>query len=212
MSVSDLRKEYTKAVLLESEAAADPITQFREWFDDAVSRNLPEPNAMTLATASADGRPSARIVLLKGFDEGGFAFYTNYESRKGDELTANPFASLVFFYPTIERQIRVEGRAERVSAEDSDAYFQSRPVGSRLGAWASHQSSEVADREILERRLRDLERQYADATIPRPPHWGGFRVIPERVEFWQGRPNRLHDRLVYCKQLAGGWTLQRLEP
>ena len=211
MSVSELRKEYYQDSLDESDANADPIAQFQAWFSDALTRDLPEPNAMTLATASASGHPSSRIVLLKDFDASGFVFYTNYESRKGRELSENPFASLTFFYPTLERQIRVEGAVERVSAEESDAYFASRPIGSRLGAWASRQSCVVADRATFEERLRVLEVRAQTEMIPRPPHWGGFRVIPETIEFWQGRQNRLHDRLRYCRR-NGGWVVERLEP
>jgi pyridoxamine 5'-phosphate oxidase len=211
MELPDLRQEYGREALDESQVAADPIAQFRQWFEAAVSAGLPEPNAMTLATSSAEGRPSARVVLLKGFDERGFVFYTNYQSRKGRELAANPFAALGFFYPTLERQIRIEGWVELVSPEESDAYYLGRPVGSRLGAWASHQSEVVADRATLDRRLAELERVAGTSPPPRPPHWGGYRVVPEAIEFWQGRPNRMHDRLRY--RLAGGrWIVERLEP
>lgn len=212
MGVSDLRKEYRRATLDESDVAPDPMLQFRDWFDEAIARNLPEPNAMTLATATREGRPSSRIVLLKGFDQRGFVFYTNYLSRKGREIQENPFASLTFFYPTMERQIRVEGPVQRISAEDSDAYFASRPLGSRLGALASHQSQVVSDRSVLDSRLAELEALAAAAEpIARPEHWGGFRVYPEAIEFWQGRPNRLHDRLRYLRE-GDSWRLDRLEP
>ena len=178
MSVSHLRLDYRRSTLDESDLAPDPIAQFSSWFEDALKADLPEPNAMTLATATADGRPSARIVLLKGYDERGFAFFTNYLSRKGREIDANPFASLVFFYPTLERQMRVEGRVEKVSEEESDAYYLSRPVGSRLGAWASHQGEVVADRATLDRRLAELEARATTEPNIRPPHWGGYRLVP----------------------------------
>ncbi len=212
MKAKSLRVEYTRATLLESEADPDPFRQFLGWFDDALASGVPEPNAMTLATADEHGRPSARIVLLKGFDERGFAFFTNYESRKGHEMKVNPFASLVFFWPELERQVRIDGRVERVSDAESDAYFHSRPAGARLGAWASEQSTVVPDRSLLEARLRELEQKHPDGEIPRPPHWGGFRVVPDMIEFWQGRPNRLHDRLCYRLQPDGGWRFVRLAP
>ncbi len=190
----------------------DPIRQFHVWFDQVLAAGAIEPNAMTLATSTPEGRPSARIVLLKGFDEWGFTFFTNYESRKGRELAANPFAALVFFWADLERQIRVEGRVERVSEAESDAYFASRPRGARFGAWASRQSAIVPGREILEARLGELERQYPDGDLPRPTLWGGYRVIPDAIEFWQGRPNRLHDRLLYSRRDCGGWRIERLSP
>lgn len=212
MSIADLRKEYTRLGLNEADAATDPFTQFRAWFDAALQANLPEPNAMTLATATPDGVPSARVVLLKGVDERGFVFFTNYESRKGNELAANPHAALVFYWPELERQVRIEGDVERVSAEESDAYFQSRPFGSRIGAWASAQSRPIEGRAWLEQRVAELEARYADGDIPRPPYWGGYRVIPRAVEFWQGRPSRLHDRLRYTRQDDGSWRIERLSP
>lgn len=211
MELPDLRQDYHRAALDEREIAPDPIAQFVIWFEEAVSSGLPEPNAMTLATATADGRPSARIVLLKGIDERGFVFYSNYQSRKGRELAANPFAALAFHYPALERQVRVEGRVALVSGEESDAYYLSRPIGSRLGAWASHQSEVVADRATLDRRLAELERAALVNPPPRPEHWGGYRVIPDSIEFWQGRPNRMHDRLRYQRS-EGRWIVQRLEP
>jgi pyridoxamine 5'-phosphate oxidase len=210
--VARLRQEYTRTGLEESDAAPDPIEQFRGWFDDALAAGLHEPNAMTLATATPEGRPSARTVLIKGFDERGFVFYTNYEGRKARELEANPHCALVFYWGELERQVRVEGRAGRVSEEESDAYFTSRPRGSRLGAWASEQSRPVEDRGTLERRLRELEREYEGREVPRPPFWGGYRVEPETVEFWQGRENRLHDRLLYRRSGDGGWKRKRLQP
>jgi pyridoxamine 5'-phosphate oxidase len=211
MELPDLRQEYGRASLDERDVSPDPFVQFRAWFEQALARDLPEPNAMTLATASAENRPSARVVLLKGFDERGFVFYTNLQSRKGRELDANPFAALVFFYPTLERQIRVEGRVEAISPEESDAYYLSRPLGSRVGAWASRQSEVVADRATLDRRLSELETQAREAPLPRPPYWGGLRVVPEVFEFWQGRPNRMHDRLRYRRE-GESWIVERLEP
>ncbi len=210
-SVADLRREYTRAGLHESDAHPDPIGLFRRWFGDALSANLHEPNAMILATATRAGRPSARVVLLKGFDERGFVFYTNYEGRKGRELEENPYCALVFYWGELERQVRVEGRTSRVSGEESEAYYQSRPRGSRLGAWASAQSRPVEGREVLEGRLRELEREYEGREVPRPSFWGGYRVEPEEMEFWQGRENRLHDRLVY-RRSDEGWEIERLQP
>jgi pyridoxamine 5'-phosphate oxidase len=212
MEFSDLRREYMQRGLHESELAEDPFSQFQRWFDAAVEAELPEPNAMTLATATPDGRPSARMVLLKQVDERGFVFFSNYESRKGGELAQNPRAALVFFWVQLERQVRVEGAVERVSAEESDAYFHSRPRGSQLGSAASHQSQVISGREVLERRVAELEAQYGEGEIPRPDFWGGFRVIPEVVEFWQGRANRLHDRLRYRKDDNGQWGVERLSP
>ena len=209
--VASLRNEYTHAGLSEADVAQDPIAQFCGWFEDALAANLHEPNAMTLATATPDGRPSARVVLLKGFDERGFVFYTNYEGRKGRELERNPHAALVFYWGELERQVRIEGPVRRVSEEESDAYYGSRPRGSRLGAWASEQSRPVGGREVLEARLRELEKDYEGKDIPRPPFWGGYRVEPEAVEFWQGRENRLHDRLVY-RRAGGKWGIERLQP
>jgi pyridoxamine 5'-phosphate oxidase len=210
-SVADLRKEYTRSGLSESDALPDPINQFRHWFDEALAANLHEPNAMTLATATPDGRPSARIVLLKGYDGRGFVFYTNYEGRKARDLEANPNCALVFYWGELERQVRIEGRGVQVSDKESDAYFASRPRGSRLGAWVSEQSRPVEDRSKLEERLKELEEEYEGREIPRPPFWGGYRVEPEGVEFWQGRENRLHDRLLYTR-CAEEWVIERLQP
>ena len=215
-SVADLRQDYTMAGLHEADAAADPFTQFGFWFDQALEADVAEPNAMTLATATAEGKPSARVVLLKGFDARGFVFYTNYQSRKGEELAQNPWAALVFWWEPLERQVRIEGRAEKIVAEESDRYFESRPLGSRLGAWASPQSQAIASREALERSLEDIKAQYADQPdVPRPPHWGGYRLRPTAFEFWQGRPSRLHDRLCYRLQGEAPdvrWHLERIAP
>jgi pyridoxamine 5'-phosphate oxidase len=206
-----MRVDYKHGQLIETEAASDPFLQFQRWFGEAASAGILEPNAMTLATATADGHPSARIVLLKSCDDRGFAFFTNFESRKGRELAANPFASLVFFWPSLERSVRVEGRVERVTDAESDAYFALRPPSAKLGAWASQQSEVVPDRETLESSLRTLELAHPDGSIDRPPHWGGFRVVPDAVEFWQGRPSRLHDRLRYRKT-DESWVIERLSP
>jgi pyridoxamine 5'-phosphate oxidase len=206
-----LRKEYIRAGLTESAADPDPIAQFRRWFDTAIGADLHEPNAMTLATATPEGRPSARIVLLKGFDERGFVFYTSYEGRKSEEIEANPRCALVFYWGELERQVRVEGGVSRIPEEESDEYFGSRPRGSQLGAWASEQSRPVEGRDALEERLRNLEAEYEGREVLRPPFWGGYRVEPEVIEFWQGRENRLHDRLVY-RRSGGSWRRERLQP
>lgn len=212
MSLADLRKEYMARGLDVGDLDADPIRQFRGWLDEALAARLTEPNAMTLATVGADGRPSARMVLIKQVSEAGFVFYTNYESRKGFELGATPWAALVFYWAELERQVRIEGRVERTSAADSDAYFHRRPVGSQLGAAVSQQSAVIPDRATLETRLRELEARYRDQEVPRPEQWGGFRVVPDAIEFWQGRPNRLHDRLRYRKTADGLWVIERLSP
>ena len=209
--LASLRRSYARASLAEGDVAADPIAQFVAWFDDAQAAELREPNAMTLATATPDGAPSARIVLLKGVDARGFVFYTDYRSRKGEELAANPRAALVFHWAELERQVRVTGTVARVSREESEAYYRTRPVGSRIGAWASHQSRPIAGRAELEAREAELARRYADGDVPLPPHWGGYRLAPETVEFWQGRPSRLHDRLRYVRG-ASGWRVERLSP
>jgi len=211
LDASRLRKEYTRAGLREGDVDPDPIVQFLEWFEKVIEADLHEPNAMILATATGEGRPSARTVLLKGYDERGFVFYTNYEGRKARELEANPLCALLFYWGELERQVRIEGRASRLSAEESDAYFLSRPRGSRLGAWASEQSRPVEDRTVLEERIKALEAEYEGREIPRPPFWGGYRVEPEVIEFWQGRENRLHDRLVYRRD-EEWWKIERLQP
>jgi pyridoxamine 5'-phosphate oxidase len=212
MNIADLRRIYALAAFSEQDAAADPFEQFGQWFDEVINAQLHEPNAMTLATADATGRPSARTVLLKGFDSHGFVFYTNYNSRKGQDLSANPYASLLFWWGELERQVRIEGPVEKVSEGESEAYFQSRPRDSQLGAWASPQSQVIVDRSVIEKTMADLQATYADQpALPLPPHWGGYRVIPDHFEFWQGRENRLHDRIRYTP-LGDGWVLDRLAP
>lgn len=210
-TISDLRKEYTLNGLDTVDVLPDPIAQFRIWFDAALGADVPEPNAMYISTVTTEGRPDGRIVLLKDVSDAGFVFYTNYESRKGRELTDHPFASLTFFYQQLERQIRIEGRVEKVSPQESDTYFNSRPRGSQIGAWVSHQSSVIDSRDVLENRQRELEAQFLNQPIPRPPYWGGFRVVPDALEFWQGRPSRLHDRIRYRKE-AENWLIERLSP
>ncbi|HYX26897.1 MAG TPA: pyridoxamine 5'-phosphate oxidase [Thermoanaerobaculia bacterium] len=212
MKVSDVRREYALAGLSEEDLAADPIAQFRVWLDQAREAHPDDFTAMVLATADPDGRPAARVVLLKGVDERGFVFYTHYESAKGRELAANPRAALVFYWSALERQVRIEGPVERTTREESEAYFASRPRGSRLGAWASPQSRPLASREELDRRAEEVAERFADGDVPRPEDWGGFRVLPEIVELWQGRPSRLHDRLRYVRLPAGGWRIERLAP
>jgi pyridoxamine 5'-phosphate oxidase len=212
VSTQDSRKDHTRSSLGETDVDPDPIRQFALWFDEACESGNPEFNAMTLATATPDGRPSARMVLLRGADERGFAFFTNYESRKARELEANPLAALVFFWHELERQVRIEGRVERVSAKESDTYFQSRPQGARIGAWASPQSQVIAGRDVLEAKFAEIESRHQGESIPRPANWGGYRLVPHSIEFWQGRPNRLHDRLRYTRRPAGSWVIERLAP
>lgn len=209
--LADLRRTYVLGSLSETDVAPDPMSQFKRWFDEAVTAKLPEPNAMTLATVDAAGQPSARIVLLKGIDDRGFTFFTNYESRKGLDLAANPRAALLFHWVQLERQVRVEGYVEKVSDDESDAYFASRPLGSRVGAWASEQSREVPGRDVLEQRELEYRSKFGE-NPPRPPHWGGYRLVPTALEFWQGRPSRLHDRIAYRVQPDGNWQIVRLSP
>jgi len=210
-AVADLRQDYGKASLDESAVAADPFVQFAAWFDEALKAGVKEPNAMSLATVNTDGKPSARIVLVKQFDRRGFTWYTNYDSDKGQQLRASPHAALLFFWNELERQIRIEGKVERTSADESDQYFHSRPLKSRLAAIASAQSAPIADRAALEQNYEKVAMQYGEQP-PRPAYWGGFRLVPERIEFWQGRQSRFHDRIVYILQGDGSWTRQRLQP
>ena len=209
--IAHLRKSYEQGELDEASAAAQPLRQFELWLEQAIQGQLPEPNAMTLATVGADGRPSTRIVLIKGVDARGIVWYTNYESRKGRELAARPFAALQFHWVELERVVRIEGRVERTSAEESDAYYASRPLDSRLGAWASPQSRPIASRAVLVANAAKAAAQHG-LHPPRPPDWGGFRLVPDRWEFWQGRKSRLHDRLSYRLQPDGGWLRERLAP
>ncbi len=216
MSIADIRRDYNLAGLRRSDLDADPIVQFRNWFDRAAASpanaQRQEVNAATLATADKQGRPSARVVLLKGVDERGFVFFTNYESRKARELAENPNASLVFYWPDQERQVCIAGEAKKIPQAESEAYFKSRPRGSRLAAWASHQSDVIENRDVLEKKWSELQAKYPGEDIPTPPNWGGFVLAPVRIEFWQGRPSRLHDRFRYSRQPDGKWRIERLAP
>jgi len=211
-TLSEIRTDYQAATLNEGDVLSSPFQQFDKWFREALEAEVLEVNAMTLATATPDGKPSARVVLLKGLDERGFTFFTNYHSDKGQMLAANPYAALTFFWPELERQVRIEGEIEKVSHEESDEYFASRPKGSQVGAWVSEQSHIIKSREELDKRLEELTIQYENEPVVRPPHWGGYRLLPSSVEFWQGRPSRLHDRLKYTKGNEGFWKLDRLSP
>ena len=211
MSFADIRREYTRSALDEKTVERNPFDQFHAWFQDALDAHIPLANAFALATADRKGRPSVRAVLLKGFDERGFVFYTSYRSRKGRELEQNPYASALFWWEPLERQIRIDGRVEKLSARESDEYFRSRPLGSRLGAWASPQSEVLPDRAALEARLAEATRRHGEQP-PRPPEWGGMRLIASEFEFWQGRPDRLHDRIAYRGDSASGWRIERLAP
>lgn len=210
-SIADLRKDYSRESLSEQDVSANPIDQFTKWFGEAIRAQVPEANAMSVSTASGHGRPSSRILLIKDVDQRGFTWFTNYDSRKGHELAQNPYAALLFYWIELERQVRIEGRVERISDAESDAYFQSRPLKSRLGAIASSQSRPVTSREELEARFAEVEKQYGEHPI-RPAHWGGYRLTPDYIEFWQGRPSRLHDRIAYTLQTDGSWQRQRLQP
>ncbi|MDP5008892.1 MAG: pyridoxamine 5'-phosphate oxidase [Glaciimonas sp.] len=211
VNIADLRIDYKQTQLTEAEAAADPMTQFNLWFQQALDARIPEANAMSLSTVGSNGRPSSRIVLIKHFDKDGVTWFTNYDSRKGHDLAQNPYAALLFHWVELERQVRIEGRVERISAADSDAYFNSRPLRSRLGAIASAQSQVINNRALLEEHYTQAEQQYGDHP-PRPNHWGGYRLIPDAVEFWQGRPSRLHDRILYSLDSNGAWRRERLQP
>src|SRR4051812_11952191 len=212
MTLADLRKDYSLAGLTEKELARDPFRQFEKWFQEAEAAKIPEPNAMVLTTATREGRPSVRTVLLKGLDGRGFVFYSNYESRKGRELEGNPRASLLFPWIALERQVIVEGAVVKVAREEAEAYFHSRPRLSQLSAWVSQQSSIISGRSVLEDSMKALEKKYAGQEVPLPPHWGGWRLTPETVEFWQGRRSRLHDRLRFRREKDGGWAVERLAP
>lgn len=210
--IGQLRKEYSLHSLTETSVAALPLDQFTQWWDQAIQSDIEEVNAMALSTINKEGRPESRIVLLKGYSEKGFVFFTNYESNKGDQLQQHAHCSLLFFWKELERQVRINGRAEKISTQESDAYFNSRPEGSKIGAWASPQSQVVESQEWLHENFERIKARYNNNTISRPPHWGGFAVRPDSMEFWQGRPSRMHDRIRYSLQQDGGWKIERLAP
>lgn len=209
--LADIRQEYSREELSREKVAADPFSQFEAWLNEAIAAEANEPTAMTLSTVDSNHRPSSRVVLLKGFDADGFVFFTNYNSRKGRQLSENPFAALNFFWPELERQVNVCGRTDKVSDKESDEYFDSRPLTSRVGAWASNQSEKIDSRTVIMAKAAKLLIKYAVGHVPRPPHWGGFRLVPDRIEFWQGRPSRLHDRICYERN-ADAWDISRLSP
>ncbi len=211
-TLADLRTEYRLATLVESQIHADPWVQFENWFSEVLQAGVQEPSAASISTVNEQGRPSSRIVLVKAVDAKGFNWFTNYESRKGRDLALNPYAALLFFWPEIERQVRIEGCVEKLSEAESDAYFHSRPFNSRLGAHASQQSQPIEDRALLEHRFAQLQIEFGDQSPSRPPHWGGYRLLPDYIEFWQGRPSRLHDRIVYTRKADGEWNHMRLQP
>ena len=210
--LAGIRKDYRLQSLLEKDVDADPVKQFQHWWNEALQSNVEEPNAMTLATSTPSGKPSARIVLLKEIKDNGFVYFSNYDSRKGKEINDNPFVSLVFFWKELERQIRIEGEAEKISSAESDEYFLSRPLESRIGAWCSPQSKVIKNREVLEKNVHDYAQKFLSQNIPRPPNWGGYIVKPNLVEFWQGRPGRLHDRIRYTINEKAAWKIERLAP
>lgn len=207
-----IRKEYTIASLDPSDVSTNPLDQFTKWFNEALSAEVHEPNAMVVSTVNTSGAPSARVVLLKGLENGGFTFYTNYKSQKGKELEKSHLGCITFFWAELERQVRIEGTIEKVSAEESDAYFSVRPRGSQIGAWVSNQSEVIASREVLEQKQIEIEAKFDGQTVPRPAHWGGYKLTPNKIEFWQGRPNRLHDRVLYTLLPSNAWKIERLSP
>ena len=211
-SIAHLRREYSHRALLEKNSPRNPLALFQKWFKEALKAQALDANAVAVATVSPSGKPSSRMVLLKGLDQQGFVFFTNYQSQKGKDMTRRPVASLLFFWPQLSRQVRVDGRVAKISSRESEVYFRTRPRGAQLSAWASDQSEAVPNREFLENRMKALEEKYKGRTVPRPPHWGGFRLSPSSVEFWQGRVNRLHDRLRYQRKSKGGWRRERLAP
>jgi len=212
INLADLRIEYAKKELNVNQVKADPIEQFEIWFEEAIAAEVPDTNAMTLSTVSADGFPNARMVLLKGIENANFIFFTNYNSRKGKDLEANPYAALTFYWPQLERQININGKVTKLSTSESDAYYHSRPRKSQVGAWASEQSQPINSRQVIISRFAKFALKYLGRQVERPPHWGGFELSPTRIEFWQGRPSRLHDRIQYLREVTGAWKKERLAP